>query len=180
MAARKEAMTMNAASSSKPHGRSWKAVALTLGRAIGILCTWAGAWVGAWAGVRTDAPAQAEEYKAAAVAPAAWQSFAHELQSRFEQRLAADDKGARAFQDEIAKRKAGPDAASLKITVRTWVSPDGKVERLAFGASDDANIAEGLRALLTGVQVGPPPADMLQPLQLRMSLRPKDERAGGN
>lgn len=143
---------------------------LSLGRAIGVLGSLAGTGV-----ALADEPA----YRAVAGAPIAWQTFARDVQARFEQRLAADDKDARAFQDKIAKRRRSSDVASLKFTVRTWVTPGGKVERVAFDASDDSNFVAGLRALLTGVEVGVPPPDMLQPLQLRLSLRPKDEQAGG-
>ncbi len=62
---------------------------LSLGHAIGVLGSLAGAG---------DALAQEPAYRAAAGAPIAWQTFARNVQARFEQRLAADDKDARAFQ----------------------------------------------------------------------------------
>jgi hypothetical protein len=139
---------------------------LSIGHTLGV--------VGLLAGTAVAAFAQEPVYRAAAGAPVAWQSFARDVQARFEQRLAADDEKARAVQDEIAKRKESPDAASPKFILRTWITPDGKVE---LDPSNDDRLVAGLRALLNGLQVGVPPADMLQPLQLRMSLRPKDEQA---
>ncbi|ABD88458.1 hypothetical protein [Rhodopseudomonas palustris] len=125
-----------------------------------------------------SAAAQDAGYRSAATAPVAWQAFAKQLQSRFEQRLADADKDAITFQDGVTKRNAGPNVAPLTFVARAWVLPDGKVERLEFDGLDDKEIAVSLRQLLIRVNVGNPPADMLQPLRLRLSLRPK-QPAGG-
>lgn len=123
--------------------------------------------------------AQDTGYRSAATAPASWQAFARQLQSRFEQRLASDDKESRAFQDHMSKGDAASNVQSPTIVARAWILPDGKVERLEFDGLNNEEIAVDLRALLTRENVGVPPPDMLQPLRLRLSLRPKDQPTGG-
>ena len=126
----------------------------------------------------SGASAQDAAYRAAATAPMSWQAFAGQLQSRFEGRLAADDEDARAFHDYLAKREGAPNARPLTFVARTWILPDGKVERLEFDGLDDKEIAVHLRALLTRDSVRAPPPDMLQPLRLRLSLRSKEQPVG--
>ncbi len=127
--------------------------------------------------VTSGAVAQDAGYRSAATAPAAWQAFARQLQGRFEQRLAGDDKDARSFQEDMSKRVAEVDAPPLTFVARTWIQPDGRIERLEFDGLADKRIAERLRALLTRDTVDTPPSDMLQPLRLRLSLRPKEPAA---
>jgi hypothetical protein len=52
--------------------------------------------------------------------------------------------------------------------------PDGKIERVESDGLDPV-AAISLRALLAGEGVGVPPSDMLQPLHLRLTLRPNDK-----
>jgi hypothetical protein len=127
----------------------------------------------------SSAAAQESAYRPAAAAPAAWQEYAKGLQCRFQQQLAANDDVARRFQDYMTKRAAGADAAPAPLVVRTWVQSDGKITRIEFDGLDDDEVAVSLRALLSGGDAGPPPLDMLQPLRLRLSLRPKDQPGQG-
>ncbi len=147
----------------------WQRLVWSLGAATGLLS-------GAAAAGSSPAAAQGGEYRAAAAAPAAWQDFARLLQSRFQQRLAADDKDARSFQDYLAKLDG--DKANLAVVVRSWIAPDGKVARVEFNGLDD-DAAVSLRALLVETEVSAPPAGMLQPLHLRLSLRPKEQPEQG-
>jgi len=149
----------------------WKGTFRSLGAVTGLFAA-----VGAGT---SSAAAQGAGYRSAATAPASWQVFAKQLQGRFERRLAADDKDPRSFQDYLAKREAGANAPPLTFVARTWVLPDGKVERIEFDGLDDQEIAVHLRTLLTRDNVGTPPVDMLQPLRLRLSLRPKEQPAEG-
>lgn len=146
----------------------WRRAFRSLGALSGLLAASGAATSGA--------SAQEAAYRPAATAPAAWQNFARELQSRFEARLADDVADARAFQDYLKQR--GSDAQPLTFTARTWILPDGRIERLEFDDLDDKQIAVHLRTLLTRGAVGAPPQDMLQPLRLRLSLRPNDRQKG--
>jgi hypothetical protein len=170
--ARKEMMKMNAADVGNKSARAgWpKRLLRSLGAVTGLFAA-----VGAGA---TVASAQTPDYRAAAVAPASWQAFAQQLQGRFEQRLAADDRDAASFRDYLAQHQAGASASPLRFVAGIWILPDGKIERLEVDGLDDEQIAIRLRALLSQENVGAPPPDMLQPLRLRLSLRPKEPSAG--
>jgi hypothetical protein len=119
----------------------------------------------------SGATAQDTGYRSASAAPASWQEFAKQVQTSFQQRLAADDEGARKFWDYLEKRAVEGGATPLKPIVRIWVLPDGKLERVEFDGLDDDDVAVNLRTLLMRGDAGPPPPDMLQPLRLRLSLR---------
>lgn len=148
----------------------WTSFLRWLGAVTGLL--------GAGLGTATSSTiAQQSDYQAAAAAPAAWQQFAKQLQDRFQQRLAADDEGARRFQDDMTKRAGAARAPPASVIARTWILPDGKIERIDFDGLDPA-VATNLRVLLTRGEVGVPPSDMLQPVHLRLSLRPKDQPGG--
>jgi hypothetical protein len=112
-------------------------------------------------------------YRSATAAPEAWQAYARELQSRVEARLAGNDEDARQFQDFLANQ--APAGAAPALTMQTWISPYGKIERIVVDGLDDLELEVRLRALLSRSDVGVPPPDMLQPLRLRLSLRPEDQ-----
>ena len=139
--------------------------------------TFAGLLGGTLGSVPAPVVAQGSDYRAAGTVPAAWKEFATQLQRRFEQRLAADDDAVRRFQDEMAKRGEG-GASAMSLIVRTWILPNGKIGRIEVDGPD-RDIAVDLSALLTGGDVGMPPADMRQPLHLRLSLHPKEASRQG-
>jgi hypothetical protein len=149
----------------------WRRLLWSLGTATGVLTAGLGAQA-------SPTDSQRSDYRSAAAAPAAWQEFAKQLQARFQQRLAADDEAARRFQDDMANLAGGKDAAPPTLILRTWILPDGKLERVASEALDPV-AAISLRALLAGEAVGAPPSDMLQPLHLRLTLRPNDRSGQG-
>jgi hypothetical protein len=148
----------------------WKGAFRSLGAVTGLFA--------AGLGAATSVAAQDSNYRSAASAPAAWQTFAKQLKARFEQRLAADDPEARKLQDDMAKQDA-ENAKPLTFGVRAWIRPDGEIERVEFDGLDDDNLKISLRAILGCCEVGAPPSDMLQPLRLRLSLRPKDQPGAG-
>ncbi|MEW6639084.1 MAG: hypothetical protein AB1586_01170 [Pseudomonadota bacterium] len=136
-------------------------------------------WLGAATGVITvglgssavPAVAQRADFQSAAAAPAAWQAFAKQLQSQFQQQLAGEDVAARQVRDSMAGH--GADASPVSVVVRAWILPSGTVEKIDFD-NLEPDVARPLRTLLIRDNVGSPPADMLQPLHLRLSLRPRD------
>ncbi len=145
----------------------------------GLAVAWCGHRIVRCRAATSGAVAQDAGYRSAATAPASWQAFAQQLQGRFEQRISADDNDARKFQDYLAKRDTGPNAPPLTFVAQPWILPDGKIARLEFDGLDDKEIAVNLRVLLTRDNVGAPPPDMLQPLRLRLSLRPKQQPPEG-
>jgi TonB family protein len=68
--------------------------------------------------------------------------------------------------DERARR------GSWRLPVRIWVSADGQVTRLQLvGTTGDAGRDAAVQQALTGLRVPPPPADMPQPIVLRINAR---------
>jgi hypothetical protein len=170
---REATMTKNADATSNKGNRLawWKRLLWSLGAITGIVTTGVGTSC-------SPAAAQDVDYRSAATAPAAWQEFAQRLQARFQDRLATDED-VQLLQDYIAKRSGGVSTTALALMVRAWVLPDGKVERVEFDGLDDDHLAVRLRTLLAVGDVGVPPSDMLQPLRLRLSLRPTDQPGRG-
>jgi hypothetical protein len=119
----------------------------------------------------STAGAQPEMHRSTAQAPSSWQDFAVQLQTKLVQRLATNDEAV----GKLAKQMAGTGAEPRTVTVRVWVSFDGKIERIEFDGVDDA-AASQLRKLVINDEVGLPPPDMLQPIRLRLSLHPKPEQ----
>ncbi|MBB5048295.1 hypothetical protein HNR60_003058 [Rhodopseudomonas rhenobacensis] len=122
--------------------------------------------------------AQPSDYRAAATAPLAWQQFSQQLQLRFADLLAANGKLPRHLQDYLAAR--GTDAPPLSLTLRSWISPAGNIERVEFVDLADDKVAADLRGLLNGGHVGVPPPEMPQPVNLRLSLRPPEPPQKGD
>jgi hypothetical protein len=149
----------------------WKRLLWSLGAITGVVTTGVGT-------SGSPAAAQDVDYRSAAAAPAAWQEFAQRLQAHFQDRLATDED-VRLLQDYIATRRGGVSTTALALTVRAWVESDGEIQRIEFDGLDDDNLAVRLRALLSLGDVGVPPSDMLQPVRLRLSLRPTDQPGRG-
>lgn len=148
----------------------WKRLAGAFGALTGLLTATTGAG-------QTSAAALGNDYRPQTSAPAAWLEFATNLQAQFQQRLAADDPDARKFREFMTKREGreGP----LKLVVRTWILPSGKVGQIEFDGLDDDHVAATLRTLLVAIDTAAPPPDMLQPLRLRLSLQLQGERREG-
>jgi hypothetical protein len=117
------------------------------------------------------------DYRPAEAAPAAWQTFAQQLGSRFQEQLAADDV-AQELQEALAARAKAGNASTNTLTAQAWILPSGQIERVEFERID-ALLAARLRVLLSRVNVGAPPSDMLQPVHVRLLLRPKDQPGAG-
>ncbi len=155
---------MTAANSNNGHRVPWWTRVLRSARAA--------TGVVAVAATSSVAPAQDAGYRSAATAPSSWQTFAMELQGQFQQRLSGDDDPARRLRDAVARH----DNRSAKfLVVRTWITPNGRVERVELDGLDEPDIAVNLRALLVDAAVSVPPPDMLQPLHLRLALRAGDD-----
>ena len=64
------------------------------------------------------------------------------------------------------------DGPPSTLTVRAWINPDGSVERVAFTAFKDEGATRDLQTILTRGNIGEaPPPEMLQPVNLRFSLK---------
>jgi hypothetical protein len=139
-------------------------------------------WIGALTGLLGAAPSSADaapaavsqnEYRPADAAPESWQVFSRQLQRRFQEQLAADDM-VQQLQDALAERARAGSAAADVLAVRAWILPSGQIARIEFGQIAPL-LTVRLRTLLSRVNVGAPPPDMLQPVHVRLLLRPNAE-----
>jgi hypothetical protein len=113
------------------------------------------------------------DYRTTLEIPPSWLEFASRLQLQFQQELTSDSDTAVRFHDAMSKLEPGRNSNLPTLIVRAWVMPDGKVERLELEGRQNEEALHDLYAVLTGDGVGAVPADMPQPLRLRLSLRPR-------
>lgn len=106
---------------------------------------------------------------------ASWVEFASRLQWQFQRELSADNDSTTRFYDAMARLLQASDLPPT-LVVRAWVTADGRVERLELEGSDAGEALHDLYAVLKGDGVGPAPPDMPQPLRMRLSLKPRQEK----
>ncbi len=119
--------------------------------------------------------AMAESFRNASDAPPSWGAFATRLKSACESALQANDPIARRLNDTLEKIQAAakPDELPLRVKVSLWIASSGVIDRVAFAPLPSEQAASDLNALLMRGSVGAPPGDMLQPVQLSLSLKPR-------
>lgn len=142
-----------------------------LARLAGALAKWLGSGVVATGALLPGpAPTQAAAYRSLEGAPAAWLNYASLVQRRVQDWLGQDDEPGRRLRASLEARSQ-QQGATPSFIARLWILANGKIERADFEGIDVAE-AVALRALFAGRDVGePPPADMSQPLHLKLSLR---------
>ncbi len=142
--------------------RPWRTLRRTVAVLAGVLSLQSGG---------VEAHAQGASYRSPDAAPAAWGQFAKLVKQRFEERISADEPVANRFRGWLAESQGKPDGAPASLVVRVWLSANGTVERVSFPALTNRRADDDLHAILMRGTVGEaPPADMLQPLNLRFSL----------
>ena len=125
--------------------------------------------------------------------PQTWIAYAQIVGEQFQRSLEAYDDTANELHAFLEDRMqhAPADTIPSMVTVRAWIGNDGAVTRVAFDSLGDAQADNDLRALLMAHAIGvSPPADMRQPLRVRLVLEAKPdaqptsdnrgENAGGN
>jgi hypothetical protein len=114
------------------------------------------------------APAQSVDYRSSQSAPASWRDYAMLTQAQLRDRLAADDDRAQDFRKRL--QQAGSSSTPAAIVARLWIAPDGRIDRVEADGID-ADTARMLGIILSREKLkAKPPADMLQPLHLKLSL----------
>ncbi|WP_143149270.1 hypothetical protein [Hyphomicrobium sp. CS1BSMeth3] len=115
--------------------------------------------------------ATAQSFRPSTDVPAAWTAFAKSLQMQSQTVLRGDDEVARRLQVHLEKlRVANPNMPPLALTIRMWVDANGRVQPVAHPPLLEPAANADLKTLLARVAAGPPPAGMLQPVHLRLSL----------
>jgi len=125
--------------------------------------------------------------------PQTWIAYAQIVGEQFQRSLEAYDDTANELHAFLEDRMqhAPADTIPSTVTVRAWIGNDGAVTRVAFDSLGDAQADNDLRALLMAHAIGvSPPADMRQPLRVRLVLEAKPdtpptsgnpgEHSGGN
>ncbi len=127
---------------------------------------------GLWSGASSRAVA--DPFRSAADAPAAWGVFAKRLKLACEAALHANILASQRLNSELHKlQAANPDEPPLRVKVSLWIAPTGAITRVASPPLPSEQATADLNALLAHVSAGPPPRDLLQPLQLMLSLAPQ-------
>jgi len=165
------ARALSEASGQRP--RSWRRAARWLGVIAGALAASIGSRSISKAANDIDAGSTAAGTVPAQVSPA-WAEFALRLQLRIQQRLASDNEAAARFHQEMTRLVADDRSAAPSVIVKVWVMADGQVERVAMDGPHSGEALQDLSLALAGEGVGNVPADMPQPLRLRLSLRPRE------
>jgi hypothetical protein len=120
---------------------------------------------------------QSLDYRDAKQAPPSWVHFAKLVQYRFESWIDGDDEIATRFRKYVTDHAANEGGLPPALAVKAWVNPDGTVAKVSFSALNDPKADTDLRTILTRGNIGEaPPADMLQPLNLRFSLNKKTDK----
>jgi hypothetical protein len=118
----------------------------------------------------TPAPAQVGGQPISQEVPAPWRDFARHVRNHLTQWLADETvpvQRFRASMEDIAR-----DSASRpEVVARIWVAASGEIDRVEFDGLDDEAASTEMRSELVHGFVGmSPPADMPQPLRLKLAL----------
>ncbi|WP_244146752.1 YbaB/EbfC family DNA-binding protein [Paraburkholderia sp. BCC1876] len=105
--------------------------------------------------------------------PQPWIDYAQRVGQQFQASLEANDDAANQFhqflEDRVLNAKA--DAPPPALVVRAWIGADGAVTQVQFDSLGDPKADATLQQLLTVHPIsGAPPADMRQPLRVRLRL----------
>jgi hypothetical protein len=125
-------------------------------------------------GLPQAATAQDFSYRSAASVPASWSRYAELVQFRIMEWMSAETEAADRLHAFLESQAAAGAASTIpdSVVVKIWVGPDGIVQKVDIPPLGSDQARADFRALLTAGNVGEsPPGDMLQPLQLRLSLK---------
>lgn len=105
--------------------------------------------------------------------PQAWLRYAQLVSTQFQTSLEADNDASKQLHQYLEERivNATADAPPPAIVVRAWIGESGAVSKLQFDSLGNDAADAALRTLLIEHALPePPPADMLQPLRVRLRL----------
>lgn len=100
--------------------------------------------------------------------PSHWISYATLASQQLEDRLSNTEE-AHVVQLQEWLRKSQDVTRSVVVAI--WIKPNGRVSQLEFAPLTNAAVNQALHELLSSTEFSePPPADMPQPLRLRLGL----------
>jgi hypothetical protein len=107
-----------------------------------------------------------------AAPPQAWIEYGQLVSRQFESWLRSEEAAAyrlHRYLEDVAG--ANGNSQGTAVVIKTWFAPDGRIEKLEFPSLGNPDADADLHALLTRRPIAkPPPADMPQPLVLRLRL----------
>jgi hypothetical protein len=115
-------------------------------------------------------PVERPIYPPARTVPTSWAQFAQLVQDQFKALLEANNSTAERFRLFLKNQANSGDFPSTALLVHVWVGADGKVKRVDFPALLDRQADADLHAILERGNIGRPPADMPQPLLVKLAL----------
>ncbi|RKP52841.1 YbaB/EbfC family DNA-binding protein [Trinickia fusca] len=113
--------------------------------------------------------------------PQPWIKYAQLVGRQFQGWLEQDNDSTKQLHRYIDERLQNADAYALPptIAIRAWIGADGTVTKVEFDSLGDESADASLRKLLTGHALPErPPADMLQPLHVRVGVVPNPQAQG--
>ncbi|WP_349544567.1 YbaB/EbfC family DNA-binding protein [Paraburkholderia acidicola] len=114
--------------------------------------------------------------------PQPWIDYAHQVGRQFQASLETDNDAANQLHQFLEDRilNAKGDTPPPAIVVRAWIGANGAVTRVEFDTLGDAKADATLRQMLTAHPIAePPPADMRQPLRVRLQMTATAAPASG-
>lgn len=111
--------------------------------------------------------------------PQPWLSYARLTSHQFQVWLEADDDAANQLHRFLEERvmNAKGEQPPAAIVIRAWIAADGTVSRVEFNSLGDPTADATLRRLLTEHPISePPPADMPQPLRVRLHIEANPQK----
>ncbi len=103
-------------------------------------------------------------------APAAWVDYARASMLTITDWLNADQAPATGVRAAIDATRSAPDQPAPPVVVKIWLDSQGVVTRADFPSLGATEADAGLRVLLVGRQLKPPPSDMRQPMRIALQL----------
>lgn len=108
-----------------------------------------------------------------ATIPEAWRTFAAQAGKSLSALLSSNEPDALRLRTEIGNQREAPDKPPPTVPLAIWIGKDGTIVRAECLFYVNPQTETDLRAMLIGRHLpSAPPADMLQPLRLRLRLEP--------
>jgi hypothetical protein len=146
----------------------------SVARILVLLVRYVGVALGLGTAGIAPAPAQNAGYLPSHSAPDSWRRYALLAQRQLRDRLAVDDDMTRDLRKHL--QRSGSPSAPLAI-VAIWVGPDGRIDRVEADGVD-GETRRALDLILSDEKlVAAPPADMLQPMRVKLSLAVDNDAA---
>lgn len=108
----------------------------------------------------------------AAAAPAEWLAYAETATAALTAWLEADTEAAARMRLRLDTTRPASDAPTPLMEVRIWIASDGRISRIIGPLPNDAEAEADMTLIAASAALPTPPANMLQPLRIGITLSP--------